>query len=275
MHFSRRSFLAGCSALVAASAWPQAATRLNPKKGLAGAAPANSGLITDWYYNWRDKPSDKGIPATDPAMRFLPMCWGWNPDTSPSILTELRSQHPPTLLGFNEPDKENQSNIPVETALDAWPQFEGIASELVSPACANPLGDWMQRFMQGTEKRKLRIDSIGYHHYGPPSPDEFLSHLHKAYDLYQRPIWVTEFAVADWQAKNPEVPNRYSVDETAAFMQSVCTAMNKIECIRGYAWFPTGGRFARKQEAKGPLATSLLFEPDGRLNALGKLYAEL
>lgn len=275
MRLSRRSFLAGSSALLATTAWPQTVKQLNPKKGLGGAAPLNSGLETAWYYNWRAIPATEGMPVADPRMKFIPMCWGWNPGKSPAVLTSLRSQHPQVLLGFNEPDGRLQSNIPVETALDAWPQFEGIASELVSPSCANPLGEWMQSFMNGVEARKLRVDSIGFHHYGSANADAFLERLHRAHDLYRRPLWITEFAVADWQAKNPAHANRFSVDEVADFMRSVCTAMDKIPWIRGYAWFPTGGRYAGKSGTTGPLASSVLFDADGRLNALGKVYAAL
>ena len=200
MPISRRSFLSGASALLAAAAGSRtfAGTThpLNPKKGLGGAAPLNSGLVTAWYYDWGTSPATKGIPAAHPSMRFLPMVWGWSPNKTPAVLNALRAQHPSILLGFNEPDRRNQSNIPVKVALDAWPQFEGVATELVSPAAANAHGPWMQEFMNGVHKRKLRIDSIAFHSYPGPDPEGFLHSLYSLYQMYERPIWVTEFVVA-------------------------------------------------------------------------------
>lgn len=272
MQNSRRTFLAGASALFAAAAcstaFGKSARRRSTKKGLAGAAPIGSGLVTNWYYNWGVKPSTKGMPTTDPSMRFLPMVWGWNPNKTPAILQALRAQQPSILLGFNEPDHRDQSNIAVDTALEAWPMFEGIATELVSPAAAKPLGPWMQEFMQGAEKRKLRIDSIAVHTYPGPNSEGFLNMLHRVHDLYRRPIWVTEFAVADWQA-NHGGANRFSVSQVAEFMEDVCTEMDKLPWVKGYAWFPFSGK------RSNALQTSVLFDADGNLTRLGKVYARL
>ena len=272
MQISRRSFLAGTSTVLAAAACPQVfgkpVRQPSTKKGLGGAAPLASGLVTNWYYNWGVNPSTKGMPTTDPSMHFVPMIWGWSPAKTPSILKDLRAQQPSVLLGFNEPDQHEQSNIPVNTALEAWPLFDGIATELVSPAAAKPLGPWMQDFMSGVEKRKLRIDSIAVHNYPGPSSTGFLNMLHRVHDTYRRPIWVTEFAVADWQAKN-NTANRFSVAQTAEFMEDVCTEMDKIPWIKGYAWFPFAGK------ASNALQTSTLFDADGNLDDLGKVYARL
>jgi hypothetical protein len=93
--------------------------------------------------------------------------------------------------------------------------------------------------------------------------------------MYNRPVWVTEFAVADWQAKSGQVPNRYSVEQVTAFMKATCAYMDKTPWVRGYAWFPRGGQFGVKAHLNGPLATSVLFEQDGTLNGLGKTYAAI
>jgi hypothetical protein len=272
MQNSRRSFLAGTSTVLAAAACSQAFGKAikkpSTKKGLGGAAPLASGLMTNWYYNWGVNPSTLGMPTIDPTPRFVPMVWGWNAAKTPAILEALRAQKPSLLLGFNEPDHRDQSNIPVDTALEAWPLFESIATELVSPAAAEPLGTWMQEFMSGVEKRKLRVDSIAVHNYPGPSSVGFLNMLHRVHDLYRRPIWVTEFAVADWQAKQG-IANRYSVSQIAEFMEEVCSEMDKIPWIKGYAWFPFSGK------SSNSLQTSTLFDANGNLTSLGKRYARL
>jgi len=240
----------------------------NAKKGLAGAAPLASGLITDWYYNWGNSPSTAGMPASTPSMKFFPMVWGWYPNTSPTILTALRAQAPSILLGFNEPDNASQSNIPVDTAISAWSQFQGIATELVSPAAANPLGAWMQTFMAAIDKQNFQCDSIAVHSYGGPSASTFLDTLDQIYTLYQRPLWITEFAVADWNATGT-TPDAYSVTQVSDFMQTVCPAMDNLPYVKGYAWFPTAAK------GSNALASSVLFDANGNLTELGKLYASL
>lgn len=271
MQGSRRKFLAASSMLLAGAcskALGITGGRLSAKKGLGGAAPAASGLKTSWYYNWGVDPSTQGVPASDPSMQFMPMVWGWYPEKTPAALERLRRESPPKLLGFNEPDHRDQSNIPVETALAAWPKFEGIAGELISPAAAAPLGPWMRSFMSGVAKQKLRVDSIAVHAYPQPSPKAFLEMLNRVHDTYGRPLWITEFAVADWQAKNGAA-NRFSVSQVADFMQEVCTAMEKTPWVKGYAWFPFAGK------ASNALRTSVLFDENGELTELGRLYARL
>lgn len=288
MQVSRRQFLAASAALLATTACSKSAglpptnsnsgsnsnsenvkNNLSPKKGLAGAAPLTSDLLTYWYYNWGSSPSTGGMPSANPSMKFLPMVWGWYPNSTPALLANLRAQHPSILLGFNEPDHTDQSNIPVDVAIAAWSQFQGIATELVSPAAANPLGTWLQSFMSGVEQQKLQVDSIAVHSYGGASASAFLDMLDQVYSLYQLPIWVTEFAVADWQAVNG-VANRYSVAQVSSFMQTVCPAMEQLSWIKGYSWYPWGS-----SGSSGALTTSALFDANGNLNDLGKLYASL
>lgn len=273
---TRRDFLAMGSAavLLGASEWAEAqSSATNPpvhitkKKGLAGAAPETSGLRTSWYYDWGFKASNKGTPVHDPAARFVPMCWGWNGKSSAS-LASLKEQHPSLLFGFNEPDHTDQSNLTVQAALDAWPTLEGVAAELVSPSCAQPHGEWMQQFMAAAEKNKLQIDSIGFHHYGSTDPEDFTGLLQRVHAMYGRPVWVTEFAAADWQAKEGGPANRYTERQMIDFMQAVCAYMEETPWVRGYAWFPWG-----KPGVDGPLSVSSFFQEDGSLTAVGQAYA--
>lgn len=269
MTLSRRLFIAsGAAALLMARPYQAGAARISAKKGLAGAALAPSGLTTRWYYDWGLQPSWKGVPSGDASIRFIPMCWGWGPHSA-DTLPALRDQHPAVLFGFNEPDHRDQSNLTVQAALQAWPQLEGIASELVSPSCAQPAEQWMQDFMRGAESRRLRIDAVGFHHYGPPDPDDFIGLLEKVHALYDRPVWVTEFAAADWHA-GPGSPNPYTPKQVIDFMQKVCAYMEAAPWVRGYAWYPWG-----KPERTDPLSASALFGPDGRLTEPGQAYDSL
>ncbi len=218
------------------------------------------------------------------------MCWGWKhpaemqaasagqpncltpcDDSTAQGLEALRILKPKLLFGFNEPDQPLQSNLSVETAVAAWPAFQGVAHELVSPSCAHPQTAWMEKFVSAIERRHLQLDSLGYHTYPSDSVDAFATHLEAFHRKYDRPVWVTEFAVADWAARDGHTVNRYSVERVAEFMRGACKFMDETPWIRGYAWFPRGGRFATK-DMNGPLASSVLFKEDGTLNELGQLY---
>ena len=272
MPISRREFIAASSAFLALTACSEPFQKSfnghDRKKGLAGAAPIETNLITSWYYNWGANPSTSGMPTTTPSMRFFPMVWGWYPKTSPALLAKLSTEHLPILLGFNEPDNKNQSNIPVDTAIAAWPQLQGIARELVSPAPADPLGTWMQTFMNAIEQQNLQCDAVAVHSYGGINSTAFLDMLGRVHDLYQRPIYVTEFAVADYNAVNGK-PNQYSVEQVAEFMGTVCPAMDKLDWVKGYAWYPWPSKNSNALES------SVLFNSDGTLTDLGKLYGVL
>ena len=272
MTISRRQFLGASSALLALTAcgepFQKSFNGHDQKKGIAGAAPLASNLITSWYYNWSPKPATAGMPTTSPSIQFFPMVWGWYPKSTPQLLQTLSTEHLPILLGFNEPDNKKQSNIPVETAIAAWPQLAGIARELVSPAAANPLGPWMETFMNAVEQQNLQVDAVAVHSYGGIDSAAFLNMLSTVYNTYQRPIYVTEFAVADWNAVNGK-PNQYTVDQVAQFMGTVCQAMDNLSYIKGYAWFPTGS------PGSNALTPSMLYNSDGTLNDLGKLYGVL
>jgi hypothetical protein len=52
-------------------------------------------------------------------------------------------------------------------------------------------------------------------------------------------------------------------------MGTVCPAMDDLDWVKGYAWFPWG---SGKSNALTP---SMLFNPDGTLTDLGKLYGVL
>ncbi len=295
MSLSRRTFLSYAAASAAWATLPRtqafgSSMPSTTKKGLAGIAPEKSGLVTSWYYDWRLHPATSGMPALHPEIEFHPMCWGWKSQAAmqaaatrqPNCLTPcddstaqgleaLRKLKPKLLFGFNEPDQAEQSNLSAETAIAAWPAFQGIAQELVSPSCAHPQSAWMEKFVSVIERRHLQLDSLGYHTYPSDSVDAFATHLNAFHRKYGRPVWVTEFAVADWAARDGHTVNRYSVERVAEFMRGACKFMNETPWIRGYAWFPSNGKFSNR-DMKGPLASSVLYNEDGTLNELGKLY---
>jgi Glycosyl hydrolase catalytic core len=222
-------------------------------------------LNATWNYSWGPT-RRKGQPE---SIDFLPMIWGYdnNPNNLKEILGDiLKLEKPKILLGFNEPDNEVESNIPVYEALNAWPILESANVPLVSPSCVDASGDWMTTFMTEALERQYRVDIIGVHYYGGPDLSLFQDILKSLYKTYQKPIMVTEFAPADWQAESPE-ENRYSPREVLEFVKDVLPWMESQDWIVGYSWF--------NFEISNPVGTSsALFKRNGDLTALGKYYAD-
>lgn len=224
-------------------------------------------LNVSWHYNWGSR-----IKIAEPdEVEFVPMVygfWGAN-DGFNKLIAELagdkESGKRKHLLGFNEPDHKDQANMSVEKALKNWQHLEKTGLRLGSPAAAHAHQEWMQKFMKGAKERNLRIDFVTVHWYGGPNPDAFINYLKKIHRMYGKPIWVTEFAVADWNAKSP-TENRHSIGEVHRFMKNVLPRLDELDFVHRYAWFSAG-------QNNAALGTSSLFKPDGSLTWIGKHYA--
>lgn len=262
---SRRTFVGlTLAGMVVPSVMPARALTPSPKKGFCGAQKLYDSILgCGWYYNWSLSPySDIDLP-------FVPMVWGWNAKRSPARL-QLVPRRAPILFGFNEPDGRNQANLSVPEALNAWPRFQHLAHEIVSPSCVNARGRWMTNFMLQAERHRLNIDSVGVHSYSAPHAGQVIERLEETYRLYGRPIWVTEIAVADWRAGKNGKRNRYDVDATLEFMTEITAFMEQTDWIKGYAWL-SSGTFGDGS----PLSTSAFFDRNGRPSPTFLHYAAL
>jgi hypothetical protein len=213
-------------------------------------------------YSWGNVVREE-IPEN---VEFVPMFWGAgavNDENINRIKQLVADGDVKFVLGFNEPDGASQANMTVDEAIALWPRLEGIGVPLVSPATVNPTNDWMQEFMQRADELDLRIDYVAVHHYGGANALAFVNKLKDTHQAYNRPIWVTEFAVADWNATSPE-NNRYTEAEVVAFMEEALTALDDIDWVYRYSWFD--GRNA-------PLYTSALFDDEANITPVGEVYA--
>ena len=195
-------------------------------------------------------PDRRGIQIRndDNLMDFVPMLWGYYPNLFEQFTNDIRDQNPRVVLGFNEPDSTKQSNIKVEDAVEGWSRLvDTITADLdqnkqneillVSPSAVHPTGIWFETFMDQIREQGIRVDAIGVHWYGAPNPEDFKEKLRRVYEKYDnRPLLVTEFAVADWEAGSVE-DNRFSQERVLEFMQTVLPWMEEQEWILGYSWF--------------------------------------
>lgn len=216
-----------------------------------------------WMYSWGNVLRDEVPENVD----FVPMFWGRgsvNTDNLDRIRGLIEEGKVKYVLGFNEPDGAEQSNMTVDEAIELWPQLETLGVPLGSPATVNPNNEWMTEFMQRAEELNLRVDFVAIHHYGGNNPINLLNKLKQTYDDYnQRPIWITEFAVADWNATSPQ-NNRYTDAEVIGFMNEVLPILDEIDWVHRYAWF---------SGTQAPLYSSALYDDNASLTAVGQVYA--
>jgi len=225
-------------------------------------------LNVSWHYSWSPTLPERQVKGVE----FVPMIWGvrkLGPEfkklmddlTIPAAREGLQP-----LLGFNEPDGEKQANMTVAQAIEAWPYLMKTDRRLGSPGAVHADREWMQDFMKQAKARDLRVDFVCVHWYGPPNANDLLKRLEKVHKMYGKPIWITEFAVADWNAKSVK-ENRYSPEVVERFMREILPKLDALDYVERYAWFIS------KPDNRA-LAPSILFTADGSLTPLGRIYAE-
>jgi len=234
-----------------------------------------------WNYSW----AWDQVSGQSSGIEFIPMAWGaWSTDglqkgLRKSVVPHVRSGKVKRFLGFNEPDKRDQANMSYQAALKYWPILETLKVPLCSPACANPegiddnsvqgvRGTWMRDFMAEAERRGYRIDYTGVHWYGGTHVEHFKAKMRRIFEKYgRRPLLITEFAPADWEAKTL-AKNRHKPHMVLAFMKEVLPWLERQDWVAGYAWFSF-----EPHQAVGH--TSSLFDRNGNLTACGRYYKSI
>ena len=221
-------------------------------------------LRCKWFYAWVAGVPD-GVPH---GVEYIPMIfrdWG-KPEMIAKAGAQAKAAGIRELLGFNEPDHAKQGNMSVEQALATWPLLEKTGLRLGSPGCVHPDNEWMESFMKAAKKQKLKIDFVCVHSYGSDNAAALVKRLEKIYQLYEKPVWITEFAVGDWNAKSVDA-NRYKPDAVLKFMEDILPKLERLDFVERYAWFP-----ARTENPA--LGTSALFDGNGELTKLGECYRD-
>ena len=196
-------------------------------------------------------------------VEFVPMQWGkWNlNEENIARLKKLKDEgkiH--YLLGYNEPDGEKQANMSVDEAIALWPKLEEVGLPLGSPAVVGMTNEWIIEFMEKANEKGLRVDFMAVHSYGGANSTGFINNLKDNYNLFGKPIWITEFAVADWTAESPE-DNRFNPEQILKFMQEVLPQLEELDFVERYTWFSFG------QESSAG-THSALYDADGTLTPL-------
>lgn len=233
-----------------------------PKKGTGGWGNYSDVFENRWGYNWG--PTDN-FPS---QVEFWPMQWGsFNWRQRSSLMPGwLRNGEATVLMGFNEPDKVDQSNLSVDIAASMWPRLEAMNMPLLGPAVAgHPASSaWIQDFMNRADTDELRLDYVGMHSYGGPNADSFITKITDAANAWDRDVVVSEFSVVDWNNTN-----NWNTDQVYNWFAEVLWRMELLPSLHKYAVF------IFTDEPGNPISDNRgeMRESDGSLTPEGKLYA--
>ena len=226
-------------------------------------------LKANWYYTWGLEPAG-GIEGVE----FVPMFWGASSVTAENCrkVNELYEQGKVFyVLGFNEPDLSEESNMKVSDALDKW---EFLCShldsriKLVSPAPSYPTRTWLEDFMKGIRERGLRCDYVAVHMYAGIGTTNYQTVIRDVYNKYGKKVWITEFAPRDDNARNNGY-NSYTISRVLSQMKVLLPAYEQMPEVFRYSWFGCAS------SSMIGLVSSRFFGDDGAITELGTYYASL
>lgn len=241
------------------------------KKGWAGSkweampdglkyAPEQADFTNStWYYNWGSRPTVNPLNANkNYNQEFVPEKWGagglWN-----SLYTIEDACH---LIGYNEPDHSEQSNVSVEKAIEEWPLLMQTGMRLGSPATTD--FSWLYNFMNQCRKLNYRVDYVVVHAYwGGLSAAEWYKKLKAVHDRTKRPIWIKEWnnganwTKETWPSSQTEQYAKQLRDITA--IVSMLDTCSFVERYSIYNWV----------EDK-----RMIIDKHGKLTPAGQFYAD-
>ena len=206
-----------------------ATTGQSPYKGVANSPAAQlTALGATWCYNWGTSP--KASDCNDPL--FVPMVWGGG-DVAGAIKA-IGDAGYKTVLGFNEPNKIDQSNMTVDAAIALWPTLTSNPNIRVSsPAVSDDGRAWLESFMTQVKAKGLRVDFIAMHWYGWNAGSCTSGQLEGAINWASKwglPVWITEFGCMG--SSNPDEQTLIT------FFNNSIPMLKNHPLVERYAWYP-------------------------------------
>jgi hypothetical protein len=173
------------------------------KKGAGDGNNLNvNQMNVGWKYDW-------GTNDVSTATReYVPMAWGKGSASIANVAIVTAKTNITTYLAFNEPDNVGQANINISEAATLYKNLLASGLRIGSPACTeSQYRLWLSDFTILANQDTSRIDFVAIHWYDwgnwlsttNANPDvnalftRFKNHVTAAYNLYQKPLWITEF----------------------------------------------------------------------------------
>jgi len=214
---------------------------------------ATRGTIS-WTYSWGLYPAN-----TSCNVPFEPMFWGGKSVLNSSEIYVTGSSS--VVLGFNEPNGADQSNLTPADAAKIWPLVAFAAElhnlSLVAPVPSGTDTKWLDSFFSLCNGCESQIDFIALHPYACTA-DALKSSL-DVWSKYGKKLWVTEFNCGDGM-KNA------TAAEHLAYMKIALPILDADDRVARYAWMS-----GRNNKVPG----SALFRGNGgALTELGAYYVK-
>ncbi|HRZ98875.1 MAG TPA: glycosyl hydrolase, partial [Paludibacter sp.] len=207
-----------------------------------------------WLYTW------SADNTTRPNIEYVPEKWqpfwpSWDQINSKENITHV--------MGYNEPDHTEQSNVSVATAVAQWPEFMKSGLRIGSPACTT-FSTWLYPFMDSIKAHNYRCDYVVVHAYwGGYSASQWYNALKAIHDKTGRPIWIKEWNNgASWTTES--WPSDYGASLTKQFneLKAILNVMDTAHFVERYSIYNWVG-YKR-----------MLIADDGWVTPAGELYRD-
>ncbi|KAJ7600826.1 glycosyl hydrolase catalytic core-domain-containing protein [Mycena floridula] len=215
-----------------------------------------------WVYDWG---LDIPAPLLTSNLEYIPMQYGLG--NIENLAASLQAHGAKTVLGFNEPDFDQQSDLDPTYAAQLWIKYMNPLKDLISgiriggPAVSSSGSGqpWLEQFFAACNSN-CKMDFLPLHWYGVGVAGlyDYLFQIHGQYPNLT--IWMTEYAGKSHLAGF--ILMFYL--EVITFLNQTAAYFDTLPWVERYAWF---GYFRPENGS----AYNFL-DADGGLNALGKAY---
>lgn len=158
------------------------------KKGWAGAVGSNAlnEAGPTIFYDW-----DAAGNSENTDTEYVPMRHNLNWQSFDVINSRNNVSH---VLGYNEPERSDQSNMTVEQAIIQWPNLFKSGLRIGSPAPSSTPHSWLNEFMNIADSLNYRVDFVATHAYQNQNSAwwEWMISATST-NANGRPVWVTEW----------------------------------------------------------------------------------
>jgi Glycosyl hydrolase catalytic core len=234
-------------------------TQAIKKKGSGGTNNDEVALLNvSWFYDWGH------TDFSTSTREFVPMAWGRNSAQDTRIDAVTLKDSVTQYLAFNEPDHDGQANMYVSETVPLFKKLLRAGYRMGSPACTeSEFRGWLDSFNREITKQNMSFDFVCIHWYDwgnwlssnntNPNPTDvfnrFKSHIDAVWNLYHKPIWITEF--------NANINRLPAVHQ--GFMNLALPWLDNDPRIERYAYF-----FGKDIPARNT---------DGSISPTGEVYA--
>lgn len=218
------------------------------KKGIAGGIWQK--LNVGWFYDWNIS-SDSSLD-----LEYVPIR---QKRTWPGLDQDWKARGSTHLLGYNEPDHKDQSNLTVGEAIASWPDLLATGLRLGAPAPSDGGLGWLYEFIDKADAAGLRVDFVPVHYYRATADpgdekgaaDQLYRFLKGIHDRVKRPLWVTEWNNgANWTTA-PD-PNEKQQKAAVSAMIKMLDETPFVERYALYNWVEDGRKVQRNDGSLTP-----------------------